>query len=82
MVHFSTVFKDVVAEQIGKQGAGLRILTETVTSPSMGAQMKDLLARYPSAKWIQWDPIGLGRREGTQARVRFVRQSDLQVRRG
>ncbi len=64
---FLTIFKDVVAEQIGKQGAGLRILTETVTSPSMGAQMKDLMASYPSAKWVQWDPIGLGRREGARA---------------
>ncbi len=63
---FLTVFKDVAAEQIGKQGAGLRILTETITSPSLGAQMKDLLASYPGAKWIQWDPIGLGRREGTR----------------
>ena len=64
---FLTTFKDVVADQIGKQGSGLRILTETITSPSMGAQMKDLLASYPSAKWIQWDPIGLGSREGTRA---------------
>ena len=63
---FLNVFKDVVAEQIGKLGSGLRILTETITSPSMGAQMKDLMASYPSAKWIQWDPIGLGRREGTR----------------
>ena len=63
---FLTIFKDVAAEQIGKQGAGLRILTETVTSPTMGAQMKDLLASYPGAKWIQWDPIGIGRREGTR----------------
>ncbi len=63
---FLTVFKDVVADQLGKSGSGIRILTETVTSPSMGAQIKDLLAVYPSAKWIQWDPIGLGRREGTR----------------
>ena len=63
---FLTTFKDVVADQIGKQGSGLRILTETITSPSMAAQMKDTLASYPSAKWIQWDPIGLGRREGTR----------------
>ena len=62
---FLSGFKDIVAEQIGKQGAGLRILTETTTSPTLDAQMKDLLTQYPSAKWIQWDPIGLGRRQGT-----------------
>ncbi len=63
---FLNIFKDVVAEQIGKQGAGIRILTETVTSPSFGAQMKELLTLYPSAKWIQWEPVGLGKREGTR----------------
>ncbi len=63
---FLTVFKDVVAEQIGKQGSGIRILTETITSPTLGAQIKDLLTLYPGAKWIQWEPVGLGRREGTR----------------
>jgi molybdopterin-containing oxidoreductase family iron-sulfur binding subunit len=63
---FLTMFKDVVAEQLAKQGAGLRILSETLTSPTIGAQMNDLKAAYPGAKWIQWDPVGLGRREGTR----------------
>ncbi len=66
---FLTVFKDVVAEQIGKQGSGIRILTETITSPTLGAQIKDLLTLYPGAKWIQWEPVGFGRREG--ARLAF-----------
>jgi molybdopterin-containing oxidoreductase family iron-sulfur binding subunit len=38
------------------QGAGLRILTESVNSPTLAAQIRDLLARFPSAKWHQWDP--------------------------
>jgi len=38
------------------KGAGLRILTESVSSPTLAAQIRDLLARYPSAKWHQWDP--------------------------
>jgi molybdopterin-containing oxidoreductase family iron-sulfur binding subunit len=63
---FLTVFKDVVADQLGKGGAGLRVLTETITSPTVASQMKDLLAAFPSAKWYQYDPIGLGRREGTR----------------
>src|SRR5947208_15792442 len=37
-------------------GAGLRILTESVNSPTLAAQIRDLLARFPSAKWHQWDP--------------------------
>src|SRR6476620_7503277 len=38
------------------KGAGLRILTESVNSPTLAAQIRDLLARFPSAKWHQWDP--------------------------
>ena len=37
-------------------GAGLRLLTESINSPTLAAQIRDLLARYPSAKWHQWDP--------------------------
>src|SRR5204863_9039140 len=33
------------------QGAGVRILTETVASPTLAAQIQDLLRRFPSAKW-------------------------------
>jgi MoCo/4Fe-4S cofactor protein with predicted Tat translocation signal len=38
------------------KGAGIRILTESVSSPTLAAQIRDLLARFPSAKWHQWDP--------------------------
>jgi molybdopterin-containing oxidoreductase family iron-sulfur binding subunit len=38
------------------KGAGLRLLTESVSSPTLAAQIRDLLARFPSAKWHQWDP--------------------------
>src|ERR671921_838071 len=35
----------VLEGQRAKQGAGLRFLTETVTSPTLGAQMRDILRR-------------------------------------
>src|SRR5262249_48654690 len=38
------------------KGAGIRILTESVNSPTLAAQIRDVLSRYPSAKWHQWDP--------------------------
>jgi MoCo/4Fe-4S cofactor protein with predicted Tat translocation signal len=38
------------------QGAGLRILTEASSSPTFEAQMQEVLAKYPEAKWHQWDP--------------------------
>ncbi len=40
-----------------KQGDGLRILTESVTSPSLADSLQALLKRFPQAKWHQWQPI-------------------------
>jgi MoCo/4Fe-4S cofactor protein with predicted Tat translocation signal len=37
---------------------GLRVLTETVTSPTLAYQIKTLLAILPTAKWHQYDPAG------------------------
>ena len=44
-------------EQRPKQGAGIRFLTETVISPTFGAQMKELLQALPQAKWHQYEPV-------------------------
>ncbi|MDQ4074988.1 MAG: TAT-variant-translocated molybdopterin oxidoreductase [Chloroflexota bacterium] len=38
-------------------GGGLRILTETVTSPTLIAQMADLLDLYPEARWHRYEPV-------------------------
>jgi MoCo/4Fe-4S cofactor protein with predicted Tat translocation signal len=40
-----------------KRGAGLRILTETITSPSLAAQLKQLVTDFPEAKWHQYEPV-------------------------
>ncbi len=40
----------------GMRGKRLRILTETVISPTLGAQIQAVLAAYPGAKWHQWEP--------------------------
>lgn len=39
------------------QGAGLRILTGPLTSPTLLDQLKTLLAKYPQAKWLQFSPV-------------------------
>jgi MoCo/4Fe-4S cofactor protein with predicted Tat translocation signal len=44
--------------QMALGGAGLRILTETVTSPTLADQLRSILASFPSAKWHQYDPAG------------------------
>jgi MoCo/4Fe-4S cofactor protein with predicted Tat translocation signal len=40
-----------------KKGAGLRFLTETITSPTLAAQMKSILTDFPEAKWHQYEPV-------------------------
>src|SRR5258708_27821436 len=48
-------------------GAGFRILTGIVTSPTLAAQIQLVLALYPKAKWHQWEPaVGDGTREGAK----------------
>jgi len=43
--------------QSSNQGQGLRILTETVTSPTLASQLSQLLKRFPKAKWHQYDAL-------------------------
>jgi MoCo/4Fe-4S cofactor protein with predicted Tat translocation signal len=40
-----------------KHGAGLRIVTGAVTSHTLRARIEALLAQYPNARWIQWEPL-------------------------
>jgi molybdopterin-containing oxidoreductase family iron-sulfur binding subunit len=47
----------VLAPQRANTGAGLRILTETVTSPSLAQQFEQLLEQFPLAQWHQYEPV-------------------------
>jgi len=47
-----------IVKQRTVQGAGLRILTETITSPTLAAQIRAVLAEFPQAKWHQCEPAG------------------------
>ena len=38
-------------------GAGLRVLSESVISPTLEALRAQLLAKYPGARWVEYDPI-------------------------
>lgn len=55
--------KDAAGIKIGQGlrdtgGAGLRVLTETVTSPSLAAGIRSLLEAMPAARWHQYEPTG------------------------
>jgi molybdopterin-containing oxidoreductase family iron-sulfur binding subunit len=58
-----------LSAQRARQGAGLRILTETVTSPTLAHQLQALLAKFPSAKWHQYEPIS---RDAARAGARLA----------
>lgn len=52
---------DFVAKSIEQisvgEGAGAVILTRTVGSPTLRAQIQNFLSRYPQARWVQYEPI-------------------------
>jgi molybdopterin-containing oxidoreductase family iron-sulfur binding subunit len=54
-------FRKAVSQELVSQGViegkGLRILTGTVTSPTLASQIEALLALYPEAKWYQYEPV-------------------------
>ncbi len=53
---FIAAMRTAATAQLATKGAGLRILTETVSSPTLTAQIEEILARFPGAVWHQWDP--------------------------
>jgi molybdopterin-containing oxidoreductase family iron-sulfur binding subunit len=55
---FLTAIQGALGSQKAKSGAGLRFLTETLTSPSIAEQMTLVKQAYPQATWHRWDPAG------------------------
>ena len=56
-----TAFMEAVRGPMGVQksmaGGGVRILTQTVTSPTLASQIKSYLEANPMAKWHVYEPI-------------------------
>jgi molybdopterin-containing oxidoreductase family iron-sulfur binding subunit len=55
---FLTALREILAAQAAKRGSGIRILTETTTSPTVADQIRKIQALYPAVKWHQWEPAG------------------------
>ncbi|MCB0105222.1 MAG: TAT-variant-translocated molybdopterin oxidoreductase, partial [Caldilineaceae bacterium] len=53
---FLTALRGGLADQQASGGAGLRILTETVSSPTVAAQMAAIMEQFPNARWHQYAP--------------------------
>jgi MoCo/4Fe-4S cofactor protein with predicted Tat translocation signal len=76
---FLTAVNDQLEAQRPGRGAGLRILTESVASPALAAQLNSLLAGFPRAKWHPYEPAGRDNlRAG--ARLAFGEYVDAQYR--
>jgi molybdopterin-containing oxidoreductase family iron-sulfur binding subunit len=54
----TNALRDALSAQKTKNGAGIRILTETVTSPTLASQLRAIQKAYPESKWHQWEPAG------------------------
>ena len=55
--NFVTELRGNVNENRVDNGAGIRFLTETVTSPTLIEQFKQLSAELPGARWYQYEPV-------------------------
>src|ERR1700687_415906 len=53
---FAREIKGALAAQKTLGGAGIRILTQTISSPTLRDQMHAVLAMYPKAKWHVYEP--------------------------
>ncbi|MBC8101499.1 MAG: TAT-variant-translocated molybdopterin oxidoreductase, partial [Cytophagales bacterium] len=65
--NFVGVLRDALRVADRNGGAGLHLLTDTVTSPLLAAQLAQLLKRYPNARWHRYEAVGRDNvHEGTQ----------------
>ena len=55
--HFQSVALSLRERLLQKKGAGLRILTQTVASPTLADQLRRLQAQLPETKWHSYEPV-------------------------
>ena len=53
----SAAMRAPLSIQKSLQGAGIRILTPTISSPTLADQLRSLLKVYPQAKWHVYEPV-------------------------
>jgi len=54
---FFEAIRGPLSAQKSLQGSGIRILTQTITSPTLADQLRNLLKTYPQAKWHVYEPV-------------------------
>ncbi len=54
---FVSAIRGPLSAQKSVQGAGIRILTTTTSSPTLADQLRNFLKIYPQAKWHVYEPV-------------------------
>ena len=73
---FTDWLRRVLEHERERQGEGLRILTQTVTSPTLAWQLAELLDAFPAARWHQYEPLT---RDPARQAAQFAFGRDLQT---
>ncbi|HET9372698.1 MAG TPA: TAT-variant-translocated molybdopterin oxidoreductase [Vicinamibacterales bacterium] len=76
---FQAAIQSISGAQKALRGAGLRILSEPVSSPSVLDQIQALLEAMPDARWHQWDPVFGAWQGGAPAQTPVYHFSKAQV---
>ncbi len=76
---FLSAVQNALSSQKATQGAGLRILTEPITSPSLADQMASILQTFPKARWHQHDPAGTQRAGQSSEPIYHFDKADIIV---
>src|ERR1700723_762920 len=54
---FLGAIRGPLSAQKALQGAGIRVLTPTISSPTLADQLRGFLKIYPQAKWHEYEPV-------------------------
>jgi molybdopterin-containing oxidoreductase family iron-sulfur binding subunit len=54
---FSATLYAQIEKEKARRGAGLRIVSGRITSPTLLRQIDDLLKQYPEARWYSYEPL-------------------------
>ncbi len=74
---FQAAFSQAAKSSSG--GQGIYFLSETVTSPTLAAQWRQVQAAYPQAKFVQWEPVNQDSSR-TASKAAFGQYVDAQYR--
>jgi molybdopterin-containing oxidoreductase family iron-sulfur binding subunit len=67
--HFQSLALGIRDGLRAQKGAGLRILTHTVASPTLADQLRRLAEQFPAAKWHSYEPVS---RDAVRAGARLA----------